>query len=151
MKYLCQWLNGVHCVQYGEYYVFVVNYRGKPQEKCPLCNASYVPDLKGTVCKICKVRAWGERERERERDNYVVVCDDIESIPIVHVACRFKGTYWLLILLAVRYYVNFSTDAFIFPLGCWDREGLYWSANQSSAVPLVQMLPLVKMPFKLTL
>ena len=29
---------------------------GKPcTEKCPLCQASYVPDHKGKVCKVCKV------------------------------------------------------------------------------------------------
>ena len=30
-------------------------YRGKPEEKCPLCQASYQPQFKGTICKICKV------------------------------------------------------------------------------------------------
>jgi len=31
-------------------------YRGKPEEKCPLCQASYKPEYKGTICKICRVR-----------------------------------------------------------------------------------------------
>ena len=30
-------------------------YRGKPEEKCPLCGASYKPEYKGTICNICKV------------------------------------------------------------------------------------------------
>ena len=30
--------------------------RGKPQEKCPLCQASYFPDYKGKLCQVCKVR-----------------------------------------------------------------------------------------------
>ena len=29
--------------------------RGKPQEKCPLCQASYFPEYKGTLCGVCKV------------------------------------------------------------------------------------------------
>ena len=29
--------------------------RGKPQEKCSLCGTSYVPELKGTLCKVCQV------------------------------------------------------------------------------------------------
>ena len=28
---------------------------GKAQEKCPLCQVSYVPDYKGNVCKMCMV------------------------------------------------------------------------------------------------
>lgn len=34
-------------------------YRGKPEEKCPLCQASYQPEFKGTICKICKVAEVG--------------------------------------------------------------------------------------------
>jgi len=34
-------------------------YRGKPEEKCPLCQASYKPEYKGTICKICKVSEVG--------------------------------------------------------------------------------------------
>ena len=29
--------------------------RGKPQEKCPLCQASFCPEYKGIVCTVCKV------------------------------------------------------------------------------------------------
>ena len=29
--------------------------RGKPQEKCPLCQTCYFPEFKGTVCKVCQV------------------------------------------------------------------------------------------------
>ena len=29
--------------------------RGKPQEKCPLCQASYFPENKGRLCSVCKV------------------------------------------------------------------------------------------------
>ncbi|XP_047126355.1 coatomer subunit alpha isoform X1 [Hydra vulgaris] len=34
-------------------------YRGKPEEKCPLCQASYKPQYKGTICKICEVAEVG--------------------------------------------------------------------------------------------
>lgn len=30
-------------------------HRGKPQEKCPLCQTSYCPEFKGIVCDVCKV------------------------------------------------------------------------------------------------
>ena len=31
-------------------------FRGKPQEKCPLCQAVYTTEQKGKICLICKVR-----------------------------------------------------------------------------------------------
>ena len=31
-------------------------FRGKPQEKCPLCQTCYLPEHKGTVCRVCQVR-----------------------------------------------------------------------------------------------
>lgn len=34
-------------------------YRGNPEEKCPLCQASYQPEFKGSICKICKVAEVG--------------------------------------------------------------------------------------------
>jgi len=34
-------------------------YRGKPEEKCPLCQASYQPEFKGQLCKICGVAEIG--------------------------------------------------------------------------------------------
>ena len=35
-------------------FIFYI-YRGKPQEKCPLCQATYTPAQKGKLCTICKV------------------------------------------------------------------------------------------------
>ncbi|XP_028409104.1 coatomer subunit alpha-like [Dendronephthya gigantea] len=35
-------------------------YRGKPQEKCPLCQAAYFPEFKGRVCGVCKVAEIGK-------------------------------------------------------------------------------------------
>ncbi|KAL1232850.1 Coatomer subunit alpha [Trichinella spiralis] len=34
-------------------------YRGKAMAKCPFCGASYVPNLAGSVCKICRVAEIG--------------------------------------------------------------------------------------------
>ena len=35
-------------------------YRGKPEEKCPLCNASYLPQYKNSLCKVCDVSQVGK-------------------------------------------------------------------------------------------
>ena len=35
-------------------------YRGKPQDKCPLCQASYLPEHKGIVCRVCQVAGVGK-------------------------------------------------------------------------------------------
>lgn len=35
-------------------------YRGKPEEKCPLCQASHLPQFKGTVCSVCTVAEVGK-------------------------------------------------------------------------------------------
>jgi len=35
-------------------------YRGKAEEKCPLCDASYLPQFKGTLCKVCTVSQVGK-------------------------------------------------------------------------------------------
>ena len=48
------------CVMIEQFVVFVCSTvpplpRGKPQEKCPLCQTSYLPEFKGIVCKICQV------------------------------------------------------------------------------------------------
>lgn len=40
-------------------YSYVPIYRGKAEEKCPLCNATYLPKYKGCVCKICNVAEIG--------------------------------------------------------------------------------------------
>jgi coatomer protein complex subunit alpha (xenin) len=34
-------------------------YRGKPEEKCPFCAASYLPDHKGKLCTVCGVSEIG--------------------------------------------------------------------------------------------
>ncbi|PSN39046.1 Coatomer subunit alpha [Blattella germanica] len=56
-----------HQLQYDEHNPFVLCaqtfrpiYRGKPEEKCPLCGASYLPQFKGTVCNICMVAEVGK-------------------------------------------------------------------------------------------
>lgn len=38
---------------------FVPLYRGKPQIKCPFCEASYLPDFKDTLCNVCDVAKIG--------------------------------------------------------------------------------------------
>lgn len=35
-------------------------YRGKPEEKCPLCNSIYQTSLKGTLCQVCTVSEIGK-------------------------------------------------------------------------------------------
>lgn len=35
-------------------------YQGKPEEKCPLCGASYVPQFKGCLCSVCEVAEIGK-------------------------------------------------------------------------------------------
>eukprot|EP00731_Ephydatia_muelleri_P009629 Em0005g215a len=35
-------------------------YRGKPQDKCPLCLASYLPEHRGIVCRVCQVAEVGK-------------------------------------------------------------------------------------------
>ncbi|XP_031557525.1 coatomer subunit alpha-like isoform X1 [Actinia tenebrosa] len=56
-----------HQLQYDEHNPFSVCglsykplYRGKPQEKCPLCQTSYCPEFKGIVCEVCKVAEVGK-------------------------------------------------------------------------------------------
>lgn len=56
-----------HQLQYDEHNPFAVCgqtyrpiYRGKAEEKCPLCGASYMPQFKGTVCAICMVAEVGK-------------------------------------------------------------------------------------------
>ncbi|KAG5337734.1 COPA protein, partial [Acromyrmex heyeri] len=39
---------------------FTPIYKGKPEVKCPLCGASYSPQFKDTVCKICEVALIGK-------------------------------------------------------------------------------------------
>lgn len=41
-------------------YSYTPIYRGKPEEKCPLCLASYLPKYKGCVCNVCKVAEIGK-------------------------------------------------------------------------------------------
>jgi hypothetical protein len=35
-------------------------YRGKPEEKCPLCSSIYQPSLKGSLCQVCTVAEIGK-------------------------------------------------------------------------------------------
>ncbi|XP_072934358.1 coatomer subunit alpha [Epargyreus clarus] len=35
-------------------------YRGKPEEKCPLCGASFMPEHKGKLCPVCGVAEIGK-------------------------------------------------------------------------------------------
>merc|ERR1711972_1312445 len=39
---------------------YVPIYQGKPEEKCPLCNSSFQPSFKGTLCPICTVSEIGK-------------------------------------------------------------------------------------------
>ena len=38
-------------------WVLILFHSGKPQEKCPLCEACYMPEFKGSVCRVCQVSA----------------------------------------------------------------------------------------------
>lgn len=56
-----------HQLQYDEHNPFSLCartfrpiYRGKPEEKCPLCGASYLPQFKDTICDICDVSQIGK-------------------------------------------------------------------------------------------
>lgn len=56
-----------HSLEYDEHNPFnlcAVTYRpiykGKPEEKCPLCGASFAPQYKGTLCTICEVAEVGK-------------------------------------------------------------------------------------------
>lgn len=56
-----------HQLQYDEHNPFSVCaetykpiYRGKPEEKCPLCQASYFPQFKGKICNVCCVAEIGK-------------------------------------------------------------------------------------------
>jgi len=42
---------------------FTPLYRGKPQETCPFCGASYSPEYVGTLCTVCKVSEVGKSSR----------------------------------------------------------------------------------------
>ncbi|XP_017770594.1 PREDICTED: coatomer subunit alpha [Nicrophorus vespilloides] len=42
-------------------YSFQPIYRGKPDEKCPFCGASYMPNFKGRLCNICEVAEIGKK------------------------------------------------------------------------------------------
>ena len=37
-------------------------YRGKPELKCPLCGASYLPEHGGSVCRVCLLAEVGKEE-----------------------------------------------------------------------------------------
>lgn len=39
---------------------FTPIYKGKPEVKCLLCGASYNPQFKDTICKICEVALIGK-------------------------------------------------------------------------------------------
>lgn len=41
-------------------YSYVPIYRGKPEEKCSFCAATYLPKHKGSVCNVCKVGEIGK-------------------------------------------------------------------------------------------
>ncbi|KAL1131457.1 hypothetical protein AAG570_011074 [Ranatra chinensis] len=40
-------------------YTFGPIYRGKPEEKCPFCGTSYLPNYKGQICNVCTVAQIG--------------------------------------------------------------------------------------------
>lgn len=54
-------------LQYNEYnpfslcgYSYRPIYHGKPEEKCPLCSTSYMPQYKGYLCRVCEVAEVGK-------------------------------------------------------------------------------------------
>lgn len=56
-----------HNIQYDEHNPFSICgqsykpiYRGKPEIKCPFCQASYFPEFKGNVCRVCSVAEIGK-------------------------------------------------------------------------------------------
>ncbi|XP_037043594.1 coatomer subunit alpha isoform X2 [Bradysia coprophila] len=56
-----------HELQYDEHnpfnlcaYTYRPIYKGKPEEKCPLCGASYNPSFKGVACNVCEVSEIGK-------------------------------------------------------------------------------------------
>lgn len=56
-----------HTIEYDEHNPFNLCavtykpiYKGKPEEKCPLCGASFVPQFKGTLCTVCEVAEVGK-------------------------------------------------------------------------------------------
>ncbi|KAJ6225704.1 hypothetical protein RDWZM_004249 [Blomia tropicalis] len=56
-----------HKLNYSEHNPFSVCagsytpiYRGKPEIKCPLCEASYKPEYQDTVCRVCSVASVGK-------------------------------------------------------------------------------------------
>lgn len=56
-----------HALQYDEHNPFAVCglsykpiYRGKPEVKCPFCQASYFPEYKGSICNVCSVSEIGK-------------------------------------------------------------------------------------------
>lgn len=55
-----------HTLQYDEHNPFNLCamtyrpiYKGKPEEKCSLCGASYMPQFKGILCQVCEVSEVG--------------------------------------------------------------------------------------------
>lgn len=60
-------LTDEHSLEYDEHNPFSLCantfkpiYKGKPEEKCPLCGASYQPTFKGTLCNVCEVAEVGK-------------------------------------------------------------------------------------------
>lgn len=56
-----------HKLNYSEHNPFAVCaasytpiYRGKPEIKCPLCEASYKPEYQDSICRVCEVAAVGK-------------------------------------------------------------------------------------------
>ncbi|CAG2110571.1 unnamed protein product [Medioppia subpectinata] len=56
-----------HKLNYDEHNPFTICaasykpiYRGKPEEKCPLCQASYLPQYKDSLCVVCNVAQVGK-------------------------------------------------------------------------------------------
>lgn len=60
-------LSDEHTLEYDEHNPFSLCantfkpiYKGKPEEKCPLCGASYQPQFKGSLCNVCEVAEVGK-------------------------------------------------------------------------------------------
>ena len=84
--------------------------RGKPHEKCPLCQTNYLPEFKGIVCKICQVS--------------FVSHTDMHVCMHAYTAC-----------VTFMYHLISSLPACL--LGVWGGTRWHWSQNQSSSIPPV--------------
>lgn len=63
----CANLTDEHTLEYDQHnpfslcaYSFKPIYKGKPEVKCPLCSAAYMPTYAGTLCNVCELAEIGK-------------------------------------------------------------------------------------------